>query len=233
MARFDKSLKIPMGTMMSTMGTSSFADRSSQRLNIHTVSRAGPGNYQPQHDDLVRYQGPHASPGVRQPLRHLPRSPQLAKGDTRYASTAPQFEPPYTRDALHVPGPGHYSLERYSQFSPIHVTERSQPFAVMLSGRSSIRDTYSDPRNAIPCRMATTPSPHHYAPVPALDRLRMSMRNPPGGPGRIRPTPGTTLDATLRSTSNLSSTLKGMQPRVRTAMAGLSLQAYDHSTRWF
>jgi len=233
MAHFDKSLKIPMGTNMGRDTTANFADRSSQRLTVRTLSRAGPGNYHPHYDDFSRYNGPPASPGVRQPLRQLPRSPQISKGDTRFVSSAPQFENSVTRTGLNTPGPGHYSLERYSQFTPIHITERSQPFAVMNMSRSSIRDAYPDSRCNIPCRLGVTPSPQHYAPVPALDRLRMSMRNPLNTPrslARIRPSTGTTLDAALRSSANLQSTMRDVQPRGRTAM-GLSLQAYDHSTR--
>jgi hypothetical protein len=225
MAHFDKSLKVPMGqTLAGGLGTSSFADTSAQRGAIRYVTRAGPGFYQPQYDDFVRYEGPHASPGTRQPLRQLPVSSQLRKVDTRFASFAPQREPTVHRDARVFPSPGQYALERYSDFSLQRPRfERCQPFAAMQTTRSSIRDVYPDRRCGIICRQASTPSPTQYAPVPALDRLRMSMPNPPTT-GRIRATRGATLDAMLRSSASLDATLNSLKHddaanrRARTAL---------------
>lgn len=145
---------------------------------------------------------------MRQPLRDIPSSPQLRQSQTRYASTAPRFTRPNATTA-NFPGPGHYSLERYSQFSMTQATERCQPFA-MQGGRSSIRDVYPDRRNMIMCRAMTTPAPNCYSPVPQLDRLRMSMRNPPCA-GRIRAMRGCNLDSMLRSSANLSSTLQTLR----------------------
>lgn len=221
MAVFDKSLKVPMGTLgVGSTATSSFATTSAQRAPVRLSTRAGPGQYDPKLDTFARFEGPPAMPSKRQPLRMLPTSPQLAKSTVRYASAGPQFEPPYTRDALNFPGPGRYNLERYSQFSPLAFAARNQPFAAMVTGRSSIRDVYPDARCGIACRTQTTPSPLHYSPVTPLDRLRLSMPNPPS-PGRIRATRGMTLDTALRSPSNLSSTLRDMVPAQRRLLTPL------------
>ena len=188
--------------------SSAFASSTSQRSVIRSpTARAGPGFYTPLISaSFSRYEGPAASPSIRQPLRDIPSSPQMRKTQTRYASTAPRLA---RLPNVGFPGPGHYSLERYSQFSLTQATERCQPFELQGS-RSSIRDVYPDRRNLIMCRAQTTPAPNAYAPVPHLDRLRMSMRNPPCA-GRIRAMRGCNLDGMLRSSANLSSTLQALR----------------------
>lgn len=213
MAVFDKSLKIPMGTLApGGRATSSFASVSNQRALSLSSTRAGPGHYQPQRDDFTRFEGSPAFQSQRHPLRAMPMSPQLTKSTIRYPTTTPQFEPTVMRDAYNFPGPGRYNVDRYSEFSLESMAARCQPFKVMATTRSSIQDTYPDSRCGIPCRRTHTPSPMHYAPMTPLDRLRLSMPNPPY-PGRIRVTRGVTLEAALRSPANLTSTLRDIQPR--------------------
>ena len=83
----------------------------------------------------------------------------------------------------------------------------------MRSRRSDPSAVFPDRRNAMIVCKPVTPSPHFYSPVPALDRLRMSMPNSPCAMGRIRPKQGTSLDAMLRSNTNLATTLKDMQAK--------------------
>ena len=191
--------------------TSSFASTTQQRAVTRSwTGRAGPGFYNVQlPNSFARYEGPPASPKQRQPLRMLPTSANLRLASTRFVSTAPRIadQNPWSRA---YPGPGHYSLEQYSQFSPLQATRRIQPFA-MQAERSSIRDVFPDRRNAIICRPESTPAPNRYSPVPDLDKLRMSMPNPPCGLERIRPTRGITLEKHLASNSNLSSTMKRLR----------------------
>ena len=212
MARFERSLKLPMGDWTQGMrATSSFASTTQQRAVTRSwTGRAGPGFYNVQlPNSFARYEGPPASPKQRQPLRMLPTSANLRLASTRFVSTAPRIadQNPWSRA---YPGPGHYSLEQYSQFSPLQATRRIQPFA-MQAERSSIRDVFPDRRNAIICRPESTPAPNRYSPVPDLDKLRMSMPNPPCGLERIRPTRGITLEKHLASNSNLFSTMKRLR----------------------
>ena len=81
-----------------------------------------------------------------------------------------------------------------------------------MTDRSSIRDVYPDKRCGIICSAPTTPSPAHYSPVPPLDRLRMSMPNPPTS-ARLRGKRGAPLGAVLRSSANLAQTLRDIEPR--------------------
>ena len=114
------------------------------------------------------------------------------------------------------PGPAHYQLQRYSQFDVESRKVRPQPFAVMTMERSSIREVFPDARCGIPCRPETTRAPAYYAPVPPLDLTRMSMRNGvPSSPGRLRASQCTTLDSVLRSSANLSSTLRDLRASPR------------------
>ena len=212
MARFDRSLKTPMGSwgVSGLRATSSFASSMEQRQESRTVTRAGPGFYLPLHQgEFSRYEGPPASPQRRQPLRSLPSSAQMRKSTTRFASTVARLPAANNR----TPGPGHYDLRRQAAFGSIHTTfdRGSQPFALQAA-RSSILDVFPDRRNLMICRAQTTPAPNAYSPVPSLDRLRMSMRNPPCSE-RIRATPGCTLRGHLDSVSSLTSTLRDLRAR--------------------
>jgi hypothetical protein len=190
--------------------TAPFASATTQRATVHSFTgRRGPGFYRPQYADFSRYEGPPATPLQRQPLRMLPSSAQMRKTNTRFVSTAPRIAALNTGTSS-FPGPGHYPHQQYSQFSPLQAANRIQPFT-MQGGRSSIRDVFPDRRCGIICRPETTPAPGHYSPVPDLDKLRLSMRNPPCGVDRIRPAQGITLETQLASKANLASTLQRLR----------------------
>ena len=76
------------------------------------------------------------------------------------------------------------------------------------SVRSEINDIYGDQRALMICKVPDTPGPQQYSRVPSVDRLRMSMRNPPTS-ARLTVMP-VGLDHSLRSLSNLSSTLDAL-----------------------
>ena len=182
---------------------------------------AGPASYKPQLKNFAIYEGPPApSPLARrsQMTTGTAKITITRVGDTRYSSNMPHPMPMDTvlgrvGERVHFPGPGHYSLQRYSQFSRESLASRNQPFEVMRSRRSDPSAVFPDRRNAMIVCKPVTPSPHFYSPVPALDRLRMSMPNSPCAMGRIRPKQGTSLDAMLRSNTNLATTLKDMQAK--------------------
>lgn len=227
MARFERSLKTPMGEWASgphaARSSSPFASTSAQRNEIRIVTRAGPGRFAA-FGDFARYEGPPALPQQRQPLREAPRSPQIRKPTTRFVSTVSRLRNPVLPNKATFPGPGTYSLEQYSQFSLVPILSgrdpRSQPFGAARGVRSNINDVYPDGRCGVICRAPSTPSPHAYAPVPLLDRLRMSMSTPMRGAeavGRIRAGPGRRLDSILQSKANMSLTLKDMNRATRFA----------------
>ena len=190
--------------------TAPFASATTQRATVHSFTgRRGPGFYRPQHEDFSRYEGPLATPLHRQPLRMLPSSAQMRKTHTRFVSTVHRFVA-HNPGTINFPGPGHYPHEQLSQFSPLQSANRIQPFT-MQGGRSSIRDVFPDRRCGIICRPESTPAPGHYSPVPDLDKLRLSMRNPPCGFERIRPTRGISLETHLASKANLASTLQRLR----------------------
>ena len=164
----------------------------------------GPASYQPLRYDLSRYAGPPARAPFGQPPARTGLSAQQRKGNTRHPSTAARLTnltPPNE-----YPGPGAYAHERYSPFSSQSMSERCQTnYSRLRTDRSSIRSVYDCGRI---CIASDNPGPSEYAPVPPLDRLRMSMRKPPcPGTGRITPFKGRTLSALLHSPANLSPTL--------------------------
>lgn len=210
MARFDRSLKVPMGDWTQGMrATAPFASSTAQRGTVRSwTGRAGPGFYNVQlPNSFAQYERP----------RERPVTSLLRQTSTRFVSTASRVVNPKP-GVMHFPGPGHYSLGQYSQFSPLQATQRVQPFA-MQAERSSIRDVYPDRRCGIICRPETTPAPNRYSPVPELDKLRMSMHNPPCGLERIRPTRGISLEGHLSSRSNLSSTINRLRAGTATVIA--------------
>lgn len=216
MARFERSLKTPMGERESVRAPrtmSPFASTVVQRGAMRPVTgRAGPGFYERMHfpvnlnSGFALYEDYRAD--RRQPFHKTPpMSATLRKPNTRYVSTTPQLT---GREHWNTPGPGAYNLEHFSAFRTWPGVSRGQPYAVSRAARSSIRDVFGDARCGVFCKPERTPPPNAYAPVPALDRLRMSMRDSPTS-GRMTPQPGRPLSALLQSSANLSSTLKSLR----------------------
>lgn len=199
---------------LSATSTSSFACMVPQRSPVRLVTRAGPGFYEPLVcANFARYRSvngtrsPHFIPGTRrQPFRPVSTSAQLRMPSTRFASTAARIDRSGVILGDGGPGPGAYNYT--SQFDVHRPT--FQPFQIAAAARSSIRDVYPDRRCGIICKPERlgSPGPHTYAPLPKLDRIRMTMHSEPLGSGiRVPVDRSRPLTAFVHSSANLSSTL--------------------------
>lgn len=205
--------------------SSGFSPGWPQRAPISVNTRMGPGAYngQGQHGTMgfAQYEGPPATTHTRQPFRQLRTSAQLRTPSLRYTSSLPRMAPVVPYD--HFPGPAHYELGKYSQFTggypgrhngaaSMSPLPKMQTFTAAKMARTSIRDVYADKRCGIICRPNSNPGPAAYAPVPLMDRLRMSMPHPPT-PSRGKPCRGRNLDTFVHSPTSLSATLAELQGR--------------------
>ena len=183
--------------------TSSFATRSGRFANIRTFTGSiGPASYTPVVSGFQRFARASTAPGVPKTSQGTP-----VIGSVRYSTIAPRF----ARCEHHVGGPDSVSTPGPGSYELWDTGAMPKAARVSNSVRSQINDVYGDGRALVICKVPNTPSPQQYARVPQVDRLRMAMRNPPTH-SRLTLIPGG-LDQSLRSLSNLSSTLDALSKR--------------------